>query len=68
MDLFNIISVYTSVNLSLVTSGVYSLTSNLNLPDDMIVEMKAAILPDLRNMRVTEDVNPTSPLDIHKTR
>ena len=57
IDSFSIMASYTSVNLSLVTSGVYSLTANINLPDDMIHAMKLSIVPELNNMKTVADID-----------
>lgn len=68
MDSFQIMSAYNSINMSLVTAGVYNLTSIMNLPDDMFHAMKVSILPELRQMRMVQDTDPLPAQDSPQPR
>ncbi len=58
IDAFDITATYTTVNMSVVTSGANDLSAYLNLPDDMITECKALVLADLRPMVSLQDTTP----------
>lgn len=63
IDSFNIISYYTTLNLSVVSSDANNLQSPLNLPDDMISAVKEAVLRDLRPMIGLQDTTPEPNMD-----
>lgn len=68
VDAFNIMATYSSVNASIVTSGANDLTAFLNLPDDMISEIKMAVMMDLRPMIGLTDTTPLPQADAPESR
>lgn len=68
VDAFQMMSTFTSVNLSVVSSGANDLTAFLNLPDDMVVGIKMLIVPELREMISMQDTTPIPQQDSPKPR
>ena len=68
IDSFQIMATYSTVNLSIISSGANDLTAFLNMPDDMINQIKAEILQDLRPMISLRDTDPLPPQDSPQPR
>lgn len=68
VDSAGILTSYSSINMSVVSSGANDLTAMLNLPDDMITEVKMAIVPELRQMLGVADNVPLPPADMVQPR
>ncbi len=62
-DEFGIMQSYDSVNASIVTSGAQDLSAFLNLPDDMISQVKAECIAELRPMMGLADLTPIPAVD-----
>jgi len=59
----SIMSGYSSVNLSIVSSGANDLTAFVNLPDDMIASVKSLCIAECRQMLQLTDIIPLTPQD-----
>lgn len=67
-DECGIMATFTSVGMSIVTSGGNDMYSFLNLPDDQIDLVKKEILIDLRGMMAISDTTPLPAMDTPQPR
>lgn len=58
IDNFQIMPTYSTINMSVVTSGANDLNAFLNFPDDMIGEIHSKIVQDLRQLITIQDTTP----------
>lgn len=68
IDNFQIMPTYPTINMSVISSGANDLTAFLNLPDDMIAQVKTLILTDLRQMLGMQDSTPLPSQDSPQPR
>lgn len=68
IDNFGIIQFFTTLNMSVYTSGANNLDDNLNLPDDMISAIKQQVLAELRPMISLTDTIPLPASDAPEGR
>lgn len=68
IDAFDITGTYTTINMSVITSGANDLNAFLNLPDDMILDVKSLVVSEIRGMLMLQDTTPIPPQDSPQPR
>jgi hypothetical protein len=68
VDSYQITPTYSTLNMSVITSGANDLNAFMNLPDDMIKEVQDNVVAQCRKMLMLQDTNPMPAQDSPQPR